>query len=131
MTDELQDPVGLALGGIGAGAVTGAVVVTAGAVAVRVLAGGTTGDVAFGVLTAGILLGIATAVVCTFVATAPMTDLWRRAVAGTIAAFLAVLLGALSAPADRLAGRAGLVIYLTLLLGIAGMLWRRALPPPS
>lgn len=127
MTDELQDPVGLALGSIGAGATTGAAVVTAGTVALRMLPGGGSGDVAFGVLTAGALLGIAAAAACTFAAIGTITDLWRRAVAGAIAAFLAILLGAISAPADRLAGRVGLAIYFFLLIGLAIILWRRIL----
>jgi hypothetical protein len=127
VTNALQDPIGLALGSIGAGATTGAAVVTAGTVIVRLLPEGGSGDAAFGVLTGGALLGIAVAVTCTVIVTAAIADLWRRAVAGAIAAFLAILLGAISAPADRLAGRIGLAVYLLLLIGAAIVVWRRTL----
>jgi hypothetical protein len=54
----------------------------------------------------------------------PIADLWRRGVTSALSVFGATVLAAVAAPADLLAGRAGLAAYLILLL-IAALLASR------
>lgn len=110
--------------GLAAGGGAGGATITAGALVLRGLEPGR--DAGFAVLTAAILSGMAVAAMVAMVLTRGVQELWRRAAAAIVAAFGACLLALVAAPADLLAGPAGLAAYSALLLGVAAGLWRRA-----
>lgn len=119
--DATRDPDGIvvALSSIALGALTGAVVMTAGTLAVRSLIPERAGpeSVGFLVLSGSVALGFAAAVGIAFGASGPVGNLWRRAVIGAIALFGAAFLSVLSLPLDMLAGRAGLAGWMVVLAG--------------
>jgi hypothetical protein len=105
------DLIGVAFGGIASGAATTGVVVTLGVLALR--------DRLAPVLPLLLFGGIVAGAVTAWLLTAPLAvDAWRRGVTTALAVFAGLLLAFLSAPADRLAGRPGLVGY-AVLLGVA------------
>lgn len=125
-----RDPIGVALASVGAGATSGGSVVTVGLLAFRSLQRGGAGtadaDAQFLALSVSLMVGIGVAASLTVALTRPITDLWQRGVATTIAAFFAAILAAGTAPADLIGGRLGLVTYLALLLAAARYTTRRA-----
>ena len=110
--------------GLTTGAAAGSATMTAGAIVLRSLE--PPRDAGFAVLTAGIMSGMAVAGAFAAVLTRGVQDLWRRGASAIVAAFGACLLALVPAPADLLAGRAGLAGYGVLLLGVAAWSWRRA-----
>ncbi len=116
-----NDPVGVAIGSIGAGATAGASVITAGLIAFRFLAGDgveLNQDAQFSIITIGLVGGLITAITTTFTLTSSITELWRRAAISATTVFATVFLAALSAPIDMATGTAGLTVYLVLLLAV-------------
>ncbi len=114
-----NDPVGVAIGSIGAGATAGASVITAGLIAFRFLAGDGADlnqNAQFSIITIGLIGGLITAITTTFTLTSSITDLWRRAAIAGTTVFATVFLAALSAPIDMATGTAGLTVYLVLLV---------------
>lgn len=114
-----NDPVGVAIGSIGAGATAGASVITAGLIAFRFLAGDGADlnqNAQFSIITIGLVGGLITAITTTFTLTSSITDLWRRAAISGTTVFATVFLAALSAPIDMATGTAGLTVYLVLLV---------------
>lgn len=126
MTDarsgSTSDPVGTALFSVGAGATTGAAVMTGGVAALRYLQAGGEPDpnLAFAIVTGTALGGLAAAVATGWVCTGPIDDRWRRAVTAAVSAFGAVLLALVATPVDLLLGTPGIAGYLVLL--VAGLL---------
>ncbi len=116
-----NDPIGVAIGSIGAGATAGASVITAGLIAFRFLAGDgaeLNQDAQFSIITIGLVGGLITAITTTFTLTSSITELWRRAAISATTVFATVFLAALSAPIDMATGTAGLTVYLVLLLAV-------------
>ncbi len=116
-----NDPIGVAIGSIGAGATAGASVITAGLIAFRFLAGDGADlnqDAQFSIITIGLVGGLITAITTTFTLTSSITDLWRRAAISGTTVFATVFLAALSAPIDMAVGTAGLTVYLVLLVAV-------------
>ena len=114
-----NDPVGVAIGSIGAGATAGASVITAGLIAFRFLEGDGADlnqNAQFSIITIGLVGGLITAITTTFTLTSSITDLWRRAAISGTTVFATVFLAALSAPIDMATGTAGLTVYLVLLV---------------
>ncbi len=114
------DPVGVALGSIGAGATAGASVITTSLIVFRLLMGGAADamnqDLQFTVLTLGLVGGVFTAVITAYALARTVTDTWRRAALAGTTVFAAAFLAVPAAPADMIAGTAGLVVYLAVLL---------------
>lgn len=118
------------LAGITTGAAAGGATMTAGGIVLRSLEPGP--DAGFAVLTAAVMGGMAVAGTLAALLSRGMEDFWRRGAAATVAIFGACLLALVAAPADMLAGRAGLGGYSVLLLSVAAWSWyraRRASPP--
>ncbi len=116
-----NDPIGVAIGSIGAGATAGASVITAGLIAFRFLAGDgaeLNQDAQFSIITIGLVGGLITAITTTFTLTRSITELWRRAAISATTVFATVFLAALSAPIDMATGTAGLTVYLVLLVAV-------------
>jgi len=121
------DPIGVTLGSLGAGAGTGAAVMSAGTFALRTTqSAGGGGDAAFGVLAATVMLGLAATILTTLHVNRPVDDLWRRATTAAIAVFGMVLLTLVTAPLDAFLGRAALLPYAGLLSVGAGLAARSA-----
>ena len=95
------DLVGVALGSIAAGACAGAGTVAAGLLALRPRL-----ESALPLL---LFAGIVVALTCAWTLARPITDWWRRGVTGAVAVFAAMLLTGATAPADMLAGSAGVL----------------------
>ncbi len=117
------DPVGTALAAIGAGATTGAAIVTGGALALRLLQGGGAASLSteIGALLLGgsAFVGMIVAVAVGWRHTRAIDDVWRRAVTGAVSAFGAVLLALGATIADMVAGPLGMIAYLVGLLAAA------------
>jgi len=113
------DLIGVALGALVAGASTGAGVVTLALVALR--------DRLGQILPLIVFAGIVAAVLVGWLLAGPITDWWRRGLTAALAVFAALMLTALSAPADMVGGVAGLVTYAVLLLAAAGVAARYSL----
>lgn len=118
-----NDPIGVALSSIGAGATGGAAVITVGLIAARTLQGATRhveeGQVqaGFEVLWASVILGLIASVATAWILSRPIGDTWRRGVISALAAFGTSMLAFLAAPADLAAGRTGLSFFLLAALG--------------
>jgi len=124
-----SDPVGTALASIGAGASTGAAVVTAGLIVLRGVWGADAPAVPALFLPIVLFLGVATAVALGWTLSRPIDDYFRRGLTAAIAVGAALLLSGAAAPADMTAGIAGLAAYMLLLVGAviwALLKWRRA-----
>ena len=120
---QARDPVVRAIGGLATGATDGAAVIVAGLLVLRTLQHGRvaeTQDTGFAVLAVTLLAGIAAAVLSAWLLSRGIAVLWRRAVTAALAVCGAVLLSLVAVPADLLAGRTGLSIYLVVLVGAAG-----------
>ncbi|HKI94038.1 MAG TPA: hypothetical protein VJ992_01985 [Gemmatimonadales bacterium] len=109
--ERLPDPLGVAMGSIGAGAGLGAAVITAALIVLRrSLATAPTW-----VLPLVLFLGIASAGVVGWRLARAITDAWRHGVTAALGVFAALMLAAVAAPIDALAGRIGLLAYLVFL----------------
>jgi hypothetical protein len=115
-----NDPVGLALASLGAGITAGAAVITTGMIVLRTVQVGAAAaepsETHFTVLTITTFTGIVVAVAVGWVLSRALDDLWRRGVIGALSVFGMALVAGVAAPADMLAGRAGLAGYLAILL---------------
>jgi hypothetical protein len=114
-----RDPVGRAVGSLATGAADGAAVIVVGLLVLRTVQGGRVADTqttGFAVLAVALCAGIACAVLSAWLLSRGITVLWRRAVAAALAVCGALMLSLIAVPADLLAGRAGLGVYLALLL---------------
>ena len=119
---DAPDPIGVALGGIGAGATAGASVVTTSLIVLRYLAGGAQGlsqDAHFTIVTVGVAAGLATAFIVAYTLARAIAEPWRRAAIAGTTVFATALLGVVAVPMDMVAGAAGLTGYLAVLLAIA------------
>ncbi len=117
-----RDPIGVALGSIGAGSCAGASLITLGLVVYRSLpasAGDADLDQRFLVITAGLVIGMVTAMATAFALSGTIPDPWRRGVIVASTVFAATILAALAAPVDLLAGGMGLIGYAVVLLAAA------------
>jgi len=117
-----RDPIGVALGSIGAGSCVGASLITLGLVVYRSLpesAGDSDLDRRFLVITAGLVIGMVTAMATAFALSRTIPDPWRRGVIVASTVFAATILAALAAPVDLLAGSTGLIVYTAVLLAAA------------
>jgi hypothetical protein len=125
-----QDPVGLALASIGVGATTGGCIMSAGALALRLVQNaygqGNAPVVEFFVLSGSVVAGVIASILITLIASRAIDDLWHRGVAAAIATIVGILLGALTAPIDMLAGPPGLSAYGVALFALALLVWRRS-----
>ena len=106
------DPVGRALASIAAGACGGAATVTVGLLLFR---WGLTQALPL-ILLAGLVVAATTA----WALAAGIDDTWRRGVTAALGAFGAMMLAALTAPADIVAGPVGLALYAVLLSTACG-----------
>ncbi|UCD23483.1 MAG: hypothetical protein JSW51_10595 [Gemmatimonadota bacterium] len=124
-----RDPVGLALASLGAGSATGAAVVTAGMLVFSTrLADRSPGefrDEGFLIISLALLLGIVAAVATGWTLTKRLDDPWRRGVTGAVSVFGTALLSVVTMPIHTVAGVAGLVAYLAVLL-LASIVTHRA-----
>lgn len=124
MNEDLQqvpDRVGVALASLAAGAAAGAGVVSAGLVLFRSVLHDALPLVLFG--------GILTAAAIGWILSGPIADTWRRGVTAALAVFGAMMLAGLTAPADMVGGRVGVIVYAAAMLlgaGWAGVTARRA-----
>ncbi len=125
-----NDPVGTAIWSIGAGATSGAVVMTAGVLLVRLLQGGDPQNLATqlgtGILGSSVFLGLAVAVATGWLSTRAIPDPWRRGVTAALCVFGAVLLAVLATAADMIAGAGALGVYTGVLCFAAGVAHRGA-----
>ena len=114
-----RDPVVRALGGLATGAANGAAVIVAGLLVLRTMQGDRAAqsqNTGFALLAASMFAGIGTAILSAWLLSRGITVIWRRAVTVALAVCGAVLLSLVAVPADMLAGRAGLGIFLVLLV---------------
>ncbi len=124
-----RDPVVRAIGGLATGAADGAAVIVAGLLVLRTVQGGRiaeTQDTGFVLLAMSLFGGVGAAVLSAWLLSRGITVLWRRAVTAALAVCGALLLSLAAVPADLLAGRAGLGIYLIVLLVAAAYALSRA-----
>jgi hypothetical protein len=128
-----RDYVGLAFAGMAAGIMAGTTVVAAALFLVRTLQVGrvptTTldlGSAPAAVLLFGTLAGVLAAAVVTWVLLAPIRSTYRQGGLAMVAAFATVVASLLAGPADRLAGRTGLLALAAVSGLIAWRLVRRA-----
>lgn len=105
------DLIGIALGSIAAGACAGAALVGVALILLRHRLDPVLPLLPFG----GIVVAAATA----WLLAAPIADWWRRGVTAALAVFAALMLAALTAPADMLGGRWGLAGYALVMAGAA------------
>ncbi|HEX9692863.1 MAG TPA: hypothetical protein VGA22_12280 [Gemmatimonadales bacterium] len=113
------DPVGTALAAIGAGATTGAVVLTAGVLMLRVLQqhpDGLAEATGGALLTGSMVGGVFGAIVSGWGRTRAIDDYWRRGVTAAVSVLGAALLGVAATAVDQFAGWIGLAVYLVMLL---------------
>lgn len=119
-----SDPVVRALGGLAAGAATGAALMTAGLLILRTFQRGRvaeTQDAGFTLLAVAVLVAIAAAAATGWWLSRGIEEAWRRGVVAALSVFGTVMLSLVAVPADLLGGRAGLAGYLLLL--VAGATW--------
>ena len=118
----------MTLAGIGAGATTGAAVMTAGVFALRFMqaSGNASNEVGGSVLTATLFGGLVAAVLSGWIATAPIADGWRRGVTAGISVLGAALLAIGATVADQLTGMIGVGAYCVVLVVAAGVTHRAA-----
>ncbi|MBE0592407.1 MAG: hypothetical protein IH616_08410 [Gemmatimonadales bacterium] len=118
-----SDPVGTAVASIGAGATSGAVLMTAGVFLLRLLQSGDPSSVSpdFGgaILSTAVSTGLLVAVAVAWLRSRRIDDVWRRGVTAAVAVFGTVILSVLAAPIDSVAGTRGLGAYLAVLVGAA------------
>lgn len=123
MVTVTSDPVGTALASLGAGAVTGAGVITVGLIAYRMVAGGgpEVVDAPYALIPISLFVGIVVAVVCAWLLSRPVADYFRRGLTAALAVLAALMLAGLAVPADMVWRGGGLAAYLLLL--VAADVW--------
>jgi len=114
-----KDPIGVALGALTAGATGGSGAVGLGLLLFR--------NRLASVLPAFLFAGVVVAATIAWTLARPITDWWRRGVTAALAVFGAMMLAALTAPADMLAERVGLAALTIVLLLASGLATRYAL----
>jgi hypothetical protein len=112
------DLIAVALGGMAAGAGSGAALITFGITLFR--------NSLTNSLPIILFLGIVLAVACGWSLTRAIEDTWRRGVTGALAAFGALMLAGLAAPADLVGGPIGLIAYGTVMVVLAASGFRYA-----
>ena len=112
------DLIGVALGALASGAAGGAGAVTLALATLR-----TRLEYLLPLLVFG---GIVTAAAVAWRLAAPITDWWRRGLTAALAVLGALMLTALSAPADLIAGPIGLLALAAVLLAAAGLAARHS-----
>lgn len=115
---DQADLVGVALGSIACGATGGAAAVALGLVSVRAQLS----DLLPLLLFAGIVVAASLA----WALARPIADWWRRGVTAAIAVFAAMLLTAVTAPVDMVAGTTGVLGFATAMIGAAALAGRYA-----
>jgi hypothetical protein len=121
------DRIGIALGALAAGAAGGAAVTLAGLAIFRAALADSRDS-----LPLILFAGIVSAAMLGWSLSRTIPDAWRRGVTAVLAVFGAMMLAGLAAPADMVAGRAGLMGYagvLVLLAVLAVRYNRRQLGP--
>ncbi len=113
------DPVGTAVASLGAGATTGAAVITGGMVALRIMQGrgvdlADAGSAA-ALVGSSLFLGLASAAGTGWIRSRPIPDVWRRGVVAALSVFGAALLSLVCIPVDVGLGPSGLLGYLLVL----------------
>jgi hypothetical protein len=111
---EARDRIGIALGALAAGAAAGAAVTLLGLAMFR-----TNLADARDSLPLVLFAGIVSAATLGWSLSRAIADTWRRGVTAALAVFGALMLAALAAPADMIAGRAGLMGYAGVLAALA------------
>jgi hypothetical protein len=105
------DLIGVALGSIAAGAAAGAALVAVALVLLR--------DRLTDILPLLPFGGIVVAATAAWLLAAPIADWWRRGVTAALAVFGALMLAALTAPADMIGGRWALAVFALILAAAA------------
>ncbi|MDH3456645.1 MAG: hypothetical protein OER90_07350 [Gemmatimonadota bacterium] len=120
-----NDPVGTAVASIGAGATSGAAVMTAGVLLVRLLQRGDPHNLAAQpgtwILGSSVFLGLAVAATTGWLSTRAIPDTWRRGVTAALCVFGAVLLAVVATAADMIGGAPALSVYAGFLVVAAGI----------
>ena len=121
MTDPAPAPaspdrISVALAAIGAGASFGGAVVVLGLLVYRTWqATGSALPENIPLLSGPLYCGIVGGVTIAWIVSKPVADIWQRSICCGLGLFGSAMLAALAAPADALAGRAGLLVYGALL----------------
>jgi hypothetical protein len=119
-----SDPVGTAVASIGAGATSGAAVMTAGVLLVRLLQRGDPQNLAAQpgtwILGSSVFVGLAVAAATGWLSTRAIPDPWRRGVTAALCVFGAVLLAVVATAADMIGGARALSVYAGILFVTAG-----------
>ena len=119
-----SDPVGTAVASIGAGATSGAAVMTAGVLLVRLLQSGDPQNLAAQpgtwILGSSVFLGLVVAAATGWLSTRAIPDPWRRGVTAALCVFGAVLLAVVATVADMIGGAPALSVYAGILAVAAG-----------
>ncbi|MFQ5702565.1 MAG: hypothetical protein ACE5HT_00930 [Gemmatimonadales bacterium] len=129
-----NDPVALALASLIAGAATGATIITAGLITLRSLSGGegasqqvpsqlTALDI---VLQASLLTGVIAAAATAWLLTRAIQDYYRRGMVAALGVVGNLVLAGVAVPVDVAGHRAGLAVYLLLLILLTGYSMRKA-----
>lgn len=114
------DPVGIALSSLVAGAAAGAAVIALGTFLFRLgPPPSEEADVPQLLLPVAVLAALVLAAGLAWGRARAITDGWRRALTAALGAFGGLLLGALTVPADMLAGGGGLILYAALMGAVA------------
>jgi hypothetical protein len=111
---EAPDRIGIALGALAAGAAAGAAVTLLGLAMFRPALADTRDS-----LPLVLFAGMVSAATLGWSLSRAVADTWRRGVTAALAVFGALMLAALAAPADMIAGRAGLMGYAGVLAALA------------
>jgi hypothetical protein len=111
---EARDRIGIALGALAAGAAAGAAVTLLGLAMFRPNLADARDS-----LPLVLFAGIVSAATLGWSLSRAIADTWRRGVTAALAVFGALMLAALAAPADMIAGRAGLMGYAGVLAALA------------
>jgi hypothetical protein len=114
-----KDPIGVALGALAAGATGGSGVVGLGLLLFR--------NRLASLLPILLFAGVVVAATIAWALARPITDWWRRGVTAALAVFGAMMLAALTAPADMFAQRVGLAALTVVLAVASGLATRYAL----
>jgi hypothetical protein len=111
---EAPDRIGIALGALAAGAAAGAAVTLLGLAMFRPNLADARDS-----LPLVLFAGMVSAATLGWSLSRAVADTWRRGVTAALAVFGALMLAALAAPADMIAGRAGLMGYAGVLAALA------------
>jgi hypothetical protein len=122
-----RDPIALVLGSIGAGASSGAAVITVGMIVLRMTSlAQTEAPETFTILMIATMAGIVVAIATAWHLTSSIADTWRRGVACAVATMLGLIVSAATAPADMLGGVIALIALLLVFVVVATFSFRGA-----